>query len=375
MFLRHRSDEPVSRGQAMVEFAIILPLLMLILVFAIDFGRLFFGWVGLHNVARIGSNYAAMWVEETDWSNPADEHRVEYLAQIASDAAAINCVLPADADRLPDFPNGTDIGDEAVVSLECDFNMLTPLLAPLFGGTTVPLGATATFPIRAGIFAGPGGAPPGGGGPTCRVIPDMEDMLVADARAAWTGALFTGAFYPAGSAQNAEEVTDQYPNPFALPGQCVDSATSVTVASVPLPPPPCPSTEARVPQMVGLTVGNARSSWFAAGFNPGTFTPSNGQNGQQVQSQRVTPSTAAGSCAPKTATAIVTIGAPPVPDCTVPNFIGSASIGAQSTWAAARFTTTVSYRAPGQLPYIINEQTLVSDSLVPCNSNIQVGPG
>ena len=360
----------------MVEFAIILPLLMLILVFAIDFGRLFFGWVGLQNVARIGSNYAAMWAEEADWTNPADPKRQEYLAQIASDAAAINCALPTDADRLPEFPNGTDIGDEAFVSLECDFEMLTPLLAPLFGGTTVSLGATATFPIRSGIFAGPGGAPPpGGGGPTCRVIPDMESMLVADARAAWTNALFTGAFYPAGNAQDAEEVTDQYPNPFALPGACVDPAASVTVASEPLPPPPCPSTEARVPQMVGLTVGNARTSWFGAGFDAGTFTPPTGQNGQQVQSQAITPSTPAGGCAPRAATAVMTTGSPPTPDCIVPNFIGSASIGAQSTWAAADFTTTVSYRAPGQRPYIINEQTLVSNSVVPCNADIQVGPG
>ena len=359
----------------MVEFAIILPILMLLLVFAIDFGRLFFGWVGLHNVARIGSNYAAMWVDQTDWNDPTDPNRVEYLQQIASDSAAINCQLPADANQLPDFPNGTNIGDEAVVSLECDFEMLTPLLAPLFGGTTVPLGATATFPIRAGIFTGPGGAPPGGGGPTCRVIPDMEDMLVADARAAWSAALFTGAFYPAGSAQNAEDVTDQYPNPFALPGECVDPAASVTVASVPLPPPPCPSTEARVPAMVGLTVGNARTSWFAAGFNTGTFTPANGQNGQQVQSQAVTPSTAAGSCAPKTATAVMTTGAPPVPNCTVPNFIGSASIGAQSTWTAAQFTTTVSFRAQNSLPYIINEQTQVGQTSIPCNSAIQLGPG
>jgi hypothetical protein len=203
----------------------------------------------------------------------------------------------------------------------------------------------------------------------------MEDMLVADARAAWSAALFTGAFYPAGSAQDAEEVTDQYTSPFALPGACVDASTSVTIDSEPLPPPPCAAGEARVPQMVGLTVGNARTTWFASGFNAGTFTPSSGSNGQQVQSQAVTPSTTAGSCAPISATVVITIGAPPIPDCVVPNFIGSHSGGAQSTWSAAGFTTTVTFRSPGQLPYIVNEQTLVSDSTVPCNSNIQLGPG
>jgi hypothetical protein len=374
--LRRRLDTASSRGQALAEFALVLPLLILILLFAIDFGRVFFGWVGLHNVSRIGANYAGMYADRADWSNSADPWRQAYLAQIAADAAAINCTLPPDADRLPTFPNGKEIGDEAVVNLTCEFQMLTPFLAPLFGGTTVPLAAESTFPIRAGIFAGPGGgAPPASGGPTCRVIPNMVDMLVADAREAWTEALFTGNFYPAGSSQDAEAVTAQYPNPTAAPGACVDPLTSVTVSSEPLPPPPCPDGEARVPQMVGLTVGTARTTWFAAGFNSGTFTPSSGSNGQHVQAQTVTPSTPAGDCALVTTTVVITIGTPPVADCIVPNFIGSHSGGAQSTWTAADFTTTVSFRTPGQLPYIINEQSLVSDSLVPCNSNIQLGPG
>ena len=359
----------------MAEFALVLPILLFVLVFAIDFGRVFFGWVGLHNVARIGANYAGMYAEEADWTNPADRHRQAYLAQMAADAAAINCTLAPEADRLPTFPNGTEVGDEAVVALTCDFRMITPLLAPLFGGMDVPLGAEATFPIRSGVFAGPGGAPAPSGGPTCRVVPDMVDMLVADAREAWTNALFDGAFYPAGTSQDAEAVTAQYLSPHALPGACVDATTSVTVDSDPLPPPPCPAGEARVPQMVGLTVGTARTTWFAAGFKSGTFTPSSGSNGQMVQAQSVSPSTSAGSCAVVTATVVVTIGTPPVADCIVPNFIGSHSGGAQSTWESANFTATVGFRTPGQLPYIVNEQSLVSDSTVPCNSNIELGPG
>jgi hypothetical protein len=374
MFLRHRSDKTSSRGQALVEFAIILPLLMVVLLFAIDFGRVFFGWVGLQNVARIGASFASQY-PNSNWASSTDPDRQEYLDQIHADAAAINCTLPADAELLPEFPGGTAPGSPVDVQLDCDFRLLTPFLAPIFGGMDVPIGAEATFPVRAGTFAGPGGGGPPPGGPTCRVIPDMEDMLVADARAAWTAALFLGNFYPAGSSQDAEEVTAQFPNPFASPDDCVDPTTSVTVSSVPLPPPPCPSGEARVPNIVGLTVGNGRTTWFGSGFNSGTFSPATGSNGQMIQSQTVNPSTAAGGCAPVTATVSVTIGAPPVADCEVPNFIGSHSGGAQSTWTANEFTTTVDFRASGQLPYIINEQSLVGRQLVPCNSEIQLGPG
>lgn len=372
--LRRRLDRPSSRGQALVEFAIILPLLVLIVLFAIDFGRVFFGWVGLQNAARIGANWASLYAT-ADWTNADDPEREELLEQIKADAAAINCVLPPDEEMLPEFPGGTTPGAPVTVGFDCEFGLITPFLAPLFGGMQVPIAAEATFPIRAGVLGTPGGPPPGGGGPTCRVIPDMEDMLVADARAAWSAALFTGSFYPAGSSQDAEEVTDQFPNPFAIPGACVDASTSVTVSSQPLPPPPCPSGEARVPNIVGLTVGSGRSTWFGAGFDSGTFNPATGMSGQLIQTQTTSPNTPAGECAEVTATMTVVIGAPPVADCTVPDFIGSHSGGAQSAWAASHFTTTVSFRASGQLPYIINEQTLVSEQLVPCNSPIQLGPG
>jgi hypothetical protein len=374
MFLRNHLSGRTSRGQAMVEFAIILPLLVLIVLFAIDFGRVFYGWVGLQNAARVGANWASLYAT-ADWTNADDPRREQLLEQIKADAAAINCVLPPDEEMLPEFPGGTAPGAPVIVGFDCEFGLITPFLAPLFGGMDVPIAAEATFPIRAGILPTPGGPPPGGGGPTCRVIPDMDGMLVADARAAWSAALFTGAFYPAGSSQDAEEVTAQFPNPFDIPGECVDAATSVTVSSQPLPPPPCPSGEARVPNMVGLTVGNGRTTWFGAGFDSGTFSPASGLTGQMIQSQTTSPNTPVGDCAVVTATVTVVTGAPPIPDCIVPDFIGSHSGGAQSTWAASGFTTTVSYRTPGQLPYIINEQTQVGGQLVPCNTSIQVGPG
>ena len=357
----------------MVEFALIMPLLALMLLFAIDFGRVFFGWVGLQNATRIGASWASNYAPE-DWSDTDNVRREQLLDQISADAAAINCTLPADDDMMPQFPEGKAPGDPVIVGFDCEFSLLTPLLAPLFGGTSFPIYAESTFPVRAAALGTPGGPPPGGG-PTCRVVPDMVGMLVLDARLAWTGALFTGNFYPAGTSQDGEEVTAQYLTPSASPGACVEPSTTVTVSSTPLPPPPCPVDEARVPGMVGLTVSQARTTWFGAGFDTGTFNPATGSNGQTVLTQTVNPSTSVGGCAPVDATVTVTMGTPPTPDCTVPDFIGSHSAGAQSTWTSHGFTTTVSFRAGGTLPYTINDQSLVSEQLVPCNSSIQLGPG
>ena len=48
-----------SRGQAVVEFALILPVFLLLLLIAVDFGRLFFTYIQLNNTAREGAAYAA----------------------------------------------------------------------------------------------------------------------------------------------------------------------------------------------------------------------------------------------------------------------------------------------------------------------------
>ena len=61
----------------MVEFALVLPLLALLLVMAVDFGRVFFGWVSLTNAARIGANYAGYTPDLL--SKPADRDEYEAL--------------------------------------------------------------------------------------------------------------------------------------------------------------------------------------------------------------------------------------------------------------------------------------------------------
>jgi beta-lactam-binding protein with PASTA domain len=56
-----------------------------------------------------------------------------------------------------------------------------------------------------------------------------------------------------------------------------------------------------VPDLVGLTVANARAAWTAAGFT-GAFSPAFGLNNKVVESQDRT----AGACVPATTTVSVT---------------------------------------------------------------------
>lgn len=53
-----------TRAQALVEMALILPLLLLLILGAVDFGRLFMTKFILTNAAREGANYIAYYYDE-----------------------------------------------------------------------------------------------------------------------------------------------------------------------------------------------------------------------------------------------------------------------------------------------------------------------
>lgn len=55
-----------SRGQSLVEFVIIAPLLLLLILGAMDFGRLFYTKIVLTNAAREGANYLAYFPKDKD---------------------------------------------------------------------------------------------------------------------------------------------------------------------------------------------------------------------------------------------------------------------------------------------------------------------
>lgn len=48
-----------KQAQAMVEFALVLPILLLLIFGILEYGRLFFAWISVENAARVGARYAS----------------------------------------------------------------------------------------------------------------------------------------------------------------------------------------------------------------------------------------------------------------------------------------------------------------------------
>jgi Flp pilus assembly protein TadG len=163
-----------TRGQAVVEFALILPVFLLLLVIAVDFGRLFFSYIQINNAAREGAAYG-LHLPTDCGGNPclatsgiATHARQETNAQGQRGEAATGIVVSATCANpagttIPCTSatgGGTGAGNTITVNVNESFTFLTPLISGAFGGS-LQMNASATAPIT-DYAAGTGGTPPGG---------------------------------------------------------------------------------------------------------------------------------------------------------------------------------------------------------------------
>lgn len=214
--------------------AIILPVLMLVVLLALDFGRVFFGSVGLTNASRIGASYAA--AHPDAWGTPGSAiERNHYNDQILADASALNCVLPGTL-PAPAFPNGTDLGDSAQVTLTCQFSLITPLVSQILGGM-VTIRAESIFPVRAGMIDGVPVAPPPPPEPPAGALckaPSFIGDSVGHANAPnpliqvkWAAALFTTTVIVTRPPNNDYTVQSQRPLVGGQLGNCDTTVMTV----------------------------------------------------------------------------------------------------------------------------------------------------
>jgi hypothetical protein len=186
MFLRHRAERSI-RGQGMVEFALVLPLLALLLVMSIDFGRVFFGWIALQNATRIAADTASQRANAwpTAQGNQEEEWRIDYETFITQDLQAANCEFttphpdPTFTDINGDTNNDgvltNDFGDLTTVRLECEFSLITPLAESVLGGP-VQLAAESTFAINGLVVVGVPDPPDPPPDPCAAPVADMDSI-------------------------------------------------------------------------------------------------------------------------------------------------------------------------------------------------------
>jgi Flp pilus assembly protein TadG len=139
--MRRRRPGQSERGAELIEFAFVLPLLLMVCIGVIDFGFLFRDYEVLTNAAREGARLQSL----ADSYNATDvESRVDAYA----DSGGLDPALVESAVNEVDIPIGgaTAKGYEVTVTYPHKFLFLGPI-ASFFGGSfgTVDLSATSTM--------------------------------------------------------------------------------------------------------------------------------------------------------------------------------------------------------------------------------------
>jgi len=130
----NKKSDFFERGQDLIEYAIIFPILFMVLVGIFDLGRVVYYYSALTNVAREGARWAVI--------NPTDTANIKGIVCYYAVGLDLGCpnppvtVTPLDQDS-----NGRD--DHIRVNVSYDFKPVTPLMGSFLG-----LGSSDTLSLH-----------------------------------------------------------------------------------------------------------------------------------------------------------------------------------------------------------------------------------
>jgi len=135
-----------SRGQGLVEFALVLPLILLLLFAILDFGRAIYAYSTIGDAARTASRVAIV------------DQNLNLIQTKAADQAVALGIAPTDVSvayltsDLSGPCNPLELGCVAEVTVPYDFTAITPVISNIVG--SIPLSSTTRFPVER-IFVSP----------------------------------------------------------------------------------------------------------------------------------------------------------------------------------------------------------------------------
>jgi Flp pilus assembly protein TadG len=123
---RRRRHGRSERGQSLVEFALVLPMLLVVLFAIVDFGRMFQGYVSLTNATREGARMATTGCGKTDLCTTTEiSDRVKATASGLAPTTTVS------------YPGAKKSGTSVVVQSQATITFITPLakMMSLIGGS------------------------------------------------------------------------------------------------------------------------------------------------------------------------------------------------------------------------------------------------
>lgn len=128
-----------ERGQSLVEFAVILPLLLMIVLATVDLGMGFRTYIALTNAAREGARWISIY--------PNDQDGAEARVAQEADRVGLEDGLLADGNyevRFEPDQSDYDAGDKVTVNVDYNYELL---FGSLTGLPTVSFTASSTMVV------------------------------------------------------------------------------------------------------------------------------------------------------------------------------------------------------------------------------------
>jgi Flp pilus assembly protein TadG len=119
-----KSNKPYQKAQTLVEFALILPAFIFLVVVIFDFGRAVYYYNAIHNAAREGARYGVIHPNTSDYDE-IKARAIEYAIGLGLTDADVNVQAGPD-EYVGNFNNPT-----IKVTVSYDFTPVTPFVADL----------------------------------------------------------------------------------------------------------------------------------------------------------------------------------------------------------------------------------------------------
>ena len=146
MLRRLRGEE---HGVALVEFALVAPLLLVILFAMLDFGRTFNYWIDATHLANEGARWAVV------DKNPASSGTLQHYIQQQADTDELrnggSSSVPSALQVCISFPSGSSaVGNPVQVTASVDYNWIPFLSDQALGGlTSTTVSSSSTMRLEA----------------------------------------------------------------------------------------------------------------------------------------------------------------------------------------------------------------------------------
>lgn len=137
-----------GRGQSLVEFSLVIPLFLLLLIGIFDLGRAVFAYNTLTNAAREGARMAI--VNQDTATIISDAKAATAIVELNDPSVQIGFYEMAE-DGSPDMSDPCSpvaVGCLAVVSFEADYRPITPVISNIVFGSGVKFSAVSVLSVE-----------------------------------------------------------------------------------------------------------------------------------------------------------------------------------------------------------------------------------